>query len=151
MLRDFLPQHADNAYRGSRLAPWIFAVVVFMRVLMSLNSLLNARTVARFADGIPIHTYSPAAEQTAVSLFSLLGLYSFIICLICILVLILYRNLIPAVFGLLLLQFIGAKLIAHFLPIIRTGTPPGIYVNWVLLAFIVIGLALSIRWRESDA
>jgi predicted tellurium resistance membrane protein TerC len=55
------------------------------------------------------------------------------------------------VFGLLLLQFIGAKLIAHFLPIIRTGTPPGIYVNWVLLVFIVIGLALSIRWRESDA
>jgi hypothetical protein len=146
MLNEFLPQHADNAYHGHKLALWIFAVVILMRVGMSLNSFLNARTTARYADGIPLHTYTPAAEQTTVSLFSLLGLYSFIICLPCILVLIRYRSLVPVMFALLLLQSLGGRLVPHFLPIIRTGTPPGIYVNLILLGFIVVGLALSIRW-----
>lgn len=110
MLNEFLPQHADNAYHGHKLALWIFAVVIFMRVVMSLNSVLNARTTARYADGIPLHTYTPAAEQTTVSLFSLLGLYSFIICLLCILVLMRYRSLVPAMFALLLLQSLGGRL-----------------------------------------
>lgn len=146
MLKEFFPQHADNAYHGHKLALWIFALVVFIRVFQGLNSFLNARTTARYADGIPLHTYAPAAEQTTASLFSMMGLYSFIICLVCILVLIRYRSLVPVMFAVLLLQNIGAKLVFHFLPIIRTGTPPGIYVNWVLLAFMVVGLALSISW-----
>jgi len=146
MLNDFLPQHADNAYHGHKVALWMFAVVVFMRVVMSLNSLLNARTTARYADGIPLHTYTPAAEQTTVFLFSLLGFYGFMICLPCILVLIRYRSLVPVMFALLLLQSIGARLIIHLVPIVRTGTSPGIYVNLVLLALMVVGLALSIRW-----
>jgi ABC-type transport system involved in multi-copper enzyme maturation permease subunit len=146
MLNDFLPQHADNTYHGHSLALWIFAIVVFTRIVMSLNSLLNARTTATHADGIPLHSYTPAAEQTVVSLFSLLGLHSFIICLMCILVLIRYRNLVPVMFVLLLLQSLGGRLIPHFLPIIRTGTPPGIFVHWVLLALIAVGLVLSVRW-----
>jgi hypothetical protein len=150
MLNRFLPQRADNAYRGHKLALWIFAIVTFMRAVMSLNSALNPRTTARFADGIPIHTYPPAAEQAAVYLFSLLGWYSFIVCLLCLLVFIRYRTLVPVGFTLLLLQSLGAKLIAHLLPIVRTGTPPGIYVNWILVALMVVGLALSIRWRKTE-
>ena len=144
MLNEFLPQHADNAYHGHKLALWIFALVVLMRAVQSLNSFLNARTTARYADGIPLHTYTPAAEQTTASLFSLMGWYSFIICLVCILVLVRYRSLVPVMFALLLLQSLGGRLIPHFLPIIRTGTPPGIFVNWILLAFMVVGLALSV-------
>jgi hypothetical protein len=146
MLPEFLPRQAGNAYQGHKVALWIFAAVTVIRLVMSLNSFLNARTTARYADGIPLHTYPPAAAQTTVSLFSLLGWYSFIICLTCILVLIRYRSLVPVMFVLLLLQSIGGRLIPHFLPILRTGTPSGIYVNWILLAFIVVGLAFSIRW-----
>lgn len=150
MLGQFLPQHADNAYHGHILALWIFAVVVLMRVVMSLNSFLNPRTTVRYADGIPIHTYAPAAGQAVVSLFSLVGLYSFIICLMCVLVLIQYRSLVPVMFVLLLLQSLGGRLIPHFLPIVRTGTPTGVYVNWILLALMVVGLALSVPWRSAS-
>ncbi len=146
MLNKFFPQHADNAYHGHKLALWIFALVVLIRVFQGLNTFLNPRTTARYADGIPLHTYAPAAEQTTASLFSMLGLYAFIIYLICILVLIRYRSLVPVMFALLLLQNIGSKLVFHFLPIIRTGTPPAIYMSWILLSFIVAGLALSIPW-----
>jgi predicted tellurium resistance membrane protein TerC len=148
MLNEFLPERADNAYHGHKLALWIFAVVILMRVVMSLNSVLNARTVARYADGIPLHTYPLEAAQTTVFLFSLLGMYGFIICLPCLLVLIRYRSLVPVMFAFLLAQFVGARLVIHFLPIVRTGTPPGIYVNLVLLALIVVGLVLSMPWRK---
>ena len=32
-------------------------------------------------------------------------------------------------------------------PIARTGTPPGIYINLVLLVLMIVGLALSLRSR----
>ena len=35
--------------------------------------------------------------------------------------------------------------ILHFLPIVRTGAPPGSVVNLVLLAVMIVGLALSLR------
>jgi hypothetical protein len=150
MLNEFLPTSADNVYRGRRLALWLFAAVVLMRVVMSLNSMLNGRAIASSADGIPLQTYAPAAAQTTVSMFALLGLSTFIISLVCILILVRYRSLVPVMFAVLLLQSLGGRLILHFLPIIRTGTPPGIYVNLLLLGLMVLGLTLSL-WRRQPA
>jgi hypothetical protein len=48
-------------------------------------------------------------------------------------------------FALLLLEQLSRRLILRFSPIIRTGTPPGFYVNLVLLAVMLLGLALSLR------
>jgi hypothetical protein len=48
-------------------------------------------------------------------------------------------------FALLLLEHLSRRLILYFSPIIRTGTPPGFYVNLVLLAVMLLGLALSLR------
>ncbi len=150
MFNELLPQRADNAYQGHKLALWLFAVVILLRVAMSLNSILNGRKIASSADGIPLDTYTPAAAQTTVSLFALLGFSSFLICLLCILVLVRYRSMVPVMFALLLLQSLGGRLILRFLPIIRTGTPPAIYVNLALLAFMVVGLVLSL-WTSGPA
>jgi hypothetical protein len=54
----FLPQRVDNRYRGYKLALWLFALVVVMKVAMSLNSIFNGYVVASSADGIPL-THSP--------------------------------------------------------------------------------------------
>lgn len=52
---------------------------------------------------------------------------------------------IPLMFALLSLEYLSRRLILHFLPIVRTGTPPGSVVNLVLLAVMIVGLALSLR------
>jgi hypothetical protein len=145
IFRQLLPQRFDNTYRGHTLALWLFALIVLMRVVMSLNSILNGRSVASSADGIPLETYTPAAAQTAVSLFALLGFSNLVICLVCVLVLARYRSMVPLMFTLLLLQYMGGRLILHYLPIVRTGTPPGFYVNLSLLVLMIIGLMLSLR------
>lgn len=149
MFQQLLPTRIDNTYRGHRLALWLFVLVVFMRVTMSLNSVLNGRSVVSSADGIPIDTYPPASAQTIVSLFALLGFASFVISLLGILVLARYRGMVPLMFSLLLLQSLGGRLILRFLPIARVGTPIGVYVNLVLLALMAGGLALSL-WGRAD-
>ncbi len=149
MFRQLLPQRIDNTYRGHRLGLWLFALVVFLRVTMSLNSVLNGRSVVRSADGIPIDTYAPAAAQTIVSLFALLGFATLVICLLAILVLARYRAMVPLMLALLLLQSLGGRLILWFLPIGRAGTPAGVYVNLALLALMIAGLALSL-WTRGE-
>ena len=151
MFNQLLPQRFDNMYRGHKLAPWLFAVVVSVKIGQSLVVLFGGRSVVSFADGIPIDTYTTAGAQTVVSMFALLGLSRLLIGLLGILVLVRYRSMIPLMFVLLLLQDLGKSIILNFLPIARIGTPPGPAVNLVLLALIIAGLALSLRPRKSSA
>ena len=97
------------------------------------------------ADGIPLDRYTTAGAQTLVSLFAILGFTQFLICLLGVLALARYRNLVPLMFTLLLLQYLGGRVILRLLPIVRVGTPPGFYVNLALLALMIVGLALSLR------
>ena len=150
MLNRLLPQHIDNTYHGYKLALWLFGLLVFMKLAIGVNSIFNGYSVASSADGIPLDTYTPAAARTVVTLFGLLGLSHLILCVLCIVVLVRYRALIPFMFALLLLEFVSRRLILQVLPIERTGTPPGIYVNLVLLAVMLIGLVLSLRTRRSS-
>ncbi len=41
MLSQLLLRHVDNTYHGYKLSLWLFAVVVFMKVIMSLNSIFD--------------------------------------------------------------------------------------------------------------
>ncbi len=147
MLRQLFPRHVDNTYRGYKLALWFFALLVLIKLAIGLNSIFNGYVVASSADGIPLDTFTAAGAQAVVSLFAVLGLSQLMMCSLCILVLVRYRALIPLMFALLLLEHLSRKLILHFLPIARTGTPPGSVVNLVLLALMVVGLALSLRSR----
>jgi hypothetical protein len=149
MLNPLLPQRADNTYRGQKLALWIFGLAVLMKGTIGLNSIFNGHTVASSADGIPLDTFTPAGAQAVVSLFALLGLSHVVICLLCIVVLVRYRALIPFMFALLLLEHLSRRLILLALPIVRTGAPPGFVVNLILLALMIAGLGLSLWNREA--
>src|ERR1017187_1840150 len=145
----FLPQRVDNTYRGYKLALWLFGAVVLMKLAMSLNSIFNGYVVASSADGIPLDTFPSSAAQTVVSLFAIWGLAHLMICLLCILVLARYRSMVPLMLALLLLEHLSRRLILQFLPIVRTGTPPGFFVNLILLALMIAGLALSLRSQSN--
>jgi hypothetical protein len=149
MFEQFVPQRVDNTYRGYKLALWLFALVVVMKVAMSLNSIFNGYVVASSADGIPLDTFPSAAAQTVVSLFAIWGLAHLMICLLCILALARYRSMVPLMLALLLLEQLSRRLILQFLPIVRTGTPPGFFVNLILLALMIAGLALSLRSQSN--
>jgi hypothetical protein len=100
--------------------------------------------VATSADGIPLETFTPAGADAFVSAFALLGLSLVMISLLGAVVLFRYRSLAPLFFALLLLSHLGGRLILYLMPIARSGTPPGMFVNLVQLTLIVAGLALSL-------
>ena len=150
MLRRLLSPHADNDYQGHRLALWLFAAIVLMKSIVSLSSIFNGRSVAISADAIPLEKLTPAGAQAVVYAFAEWGLAQLVICLICALVLIRYRALVPLMFALLLLEHLCRRLLFLVMPIERTRTPPGFYVNLVLLALMIAGLVLSLRSRDSQ-
>ena len=145
----FLPNQIDNTYHGYKLALWLLALLVLMKSIMSINSIFNGYSVATSADGIPLDTFTPAGSQAVVSMFAALALSQLIICLLCVLVLVRYRAMIPLMFALLLVEHLGRRLIFLIIPIVRTGRPPGFYINLALGAVMVVGLALSLLSRAS--
>jgi len=149
VLDRLLPRRVDNAYRGHKLALWLFGLLVFVKAAISVNSIFNGYTVAQSADGIPLDAFTPAAARTVVSLFGVLGISQLVFCLLGVLVLVRYRALIPFLFALLLLEHLSRRLLLQLMPIVRTGKPPGPAINLGLLALMLIGLALSL-WRRGD-
>jgi hypothetical protein len=147
MFDRLLPQHIDNTYRGYKLALWLFGLVVGVRITQSVLVIFNGYSTAMGADGIPLDTYTPAASQTVVALFAQGALSRLIISLLCVLILVRYRSAISFMFVLLLLNYLASQLIFQFIPLVRTGTPPGLIVNLIMFALMIIGLALSLRSR----
>jgi len=150
MFDRLLPRNIDNSYRGRRLALWLFALVVFMKTSIGLGTIFNGYHAAVTADGIPLDTFTPAGRQAFVSLFAAWGLAQVTIGLLCILVLVRYRAVVPFMFALLLLEHLGRKLIFFVMPIPRSGDAPGVLINLALVALMVVGLALSL-WNREDS
>ena len=147
MFDKLLPQPIDNTYRGYRVALWLFGLVVGVTITQGLFVIFNGYSTIMSADGIPLNTYPPAAAQTIVALWAQRGLSRLIISLLGVLVLVRYRRAIPFMFVLLMLNYLASQLILQFVPVVRTGTPPGPIVNLVMFALMIIGLALSLRSR----
>lgn len=150
MLAPLLPARADNDYRGHKLALWILGLVVLVRIAISFGSIINGYDAATGPDGIPLDTFPQAASQTIVSLFAMLGLSRLLLGLLCILVLLRYRSLVPLMFAVLLIEQLGRQLIVTYLPIPRVGAPPVSVIHLTILALLIAGLALSL-WSRPQA
>jgi hypothetical protein len=150
MFSRLLPPRGDNAYRGHKLAPWLFGLLLLMKSVISVRSIFDGEAVARTADGIDLDAFTPAGARAVVSLMGLLGISQLTFCLLGVVVLARYRALIPLLFALLLLSHLSGRLFMRLMPIVRTGNPPGPLVNLLLLAVITVGLALSL-WRRDEA
>jgi len=150
MFDKLLPQPIDNTYSGSKIALWLFGLIVFVQILQSVMVIVNGHSVAQSADGIPLENYPAAAAQTILAIFTVSALRRLIISLICAVVLFRYRSAVPLMFVVLGLNYLGGQVILQFVPIVRVGTPPGVVVNLVMFGLMIVGLALSLWSRGSS-
>ena len=139
-----LPRTIDNSYRGSKIALWLFAVLLLMRIAMSVNCIFNGYSVASNADGIPLDTFPRAAAQVVVSLVGAWAIAQLAISILGAIVLVRYRSALPSMFALLLADLAGRQVLHRFIPVVRTGTPPAGIVNLVLFSLISVGMVLSL-------
>jgi hypothetical protein len=150
MLHQLLPERIDNTYRGHWLALWLFGGLVFMKGAIGLGTIFNGRSAAVSADGIPLDTFGPAGEQAFLAAFAAWGLAQLTINLLGVLALVRYRAMVPLMFTVLLLEHLSRKLIFWFLPIARSESPPGFYINLALVAVMLVGLTLSL-WNRNTS
>lgn len=148
MLDRLLPRSADNVYRGHRLALWLLGALVLMKGSIALGTIFNGRGAAAGADGIPLDTFTATGQQAFLSLFAAWGVSQVTLNLVGVLVLVRYRALVSLMFALLLAEHLCRKLVFMILPIPRTGAPPGFWINLVLVAAMLVGLALSLRRKN---
>jgi glucan phosphoethanolaminetransferase (alkaline phosphatase superfamily) len=150
MFDKLLPQRIDNTYSGSKIALWLFGLIVFVHILQSVMVIVNGHMVAQSADGIPLENYPAAAAQTILAVFMVSSLRRLIISLICAVVLFRYRSAVPLMFIVLGLSYLGGQMILQFVPIVRVGTPPGVVMNLIMFGLTIVGLALSL-WRRGGS
>jgi hypothetical protein len=146
-LNRIFPRRIDNTYRGHPIAFWLFVPVLVLKTGIALATIFNGRSAAQAADGIPLDSFGSSGAQAVVALFAIWGLAQLVFSVLGVLALTRYRAMIPFLFVLLLLEHLARKWILLVKPIARTGTPPGSYINVVLLALMIVGLALSLRSR----
>ena len=101
MLNQIFPHQFDNNYRGHKIALWLFALLVLMKLGMSLSAIFDGDNMARSADGIPIDTFTSGGAEAVVSITALLGLSHLLLASLGVLALISYRAMIPLMYVLL--------------------------------------------------
>jgi len=150
MVDKLLPQPIDNTYSGSKIALWLFGLIVFMHILQSVMVFVQGHLVAQSADGIPLENYPAAAAQTILAVFTVSALRRLIISLIGAVVLFRYRSAVPLMFVVLGLTYLGGQVIFQYVPIVRVGSPPGVVMNLIMFGLTIVGLALSL-WRRGGS
>jgi len=149
LIEKILPSEANNKYLGNRIA--LFGLI-FTTCLMTWRSCVHLL----YQDGglnsigsIIIFDGIPDPNQVIYMLGSVWGLQQLIFCLVNIVVLFRYRNLIPLMYILWLVEWLARPLVVGFLhPLDEqyfTGTTPGIVVVPFAVGFLTLMLILSLK------
>ncbi len=151
MFSRLLPQPADNTFRGRKPGLWLYAVLLVLFAIMSINSMFNGQMVATSADGIPLASYTPAGAQAIVSFYAIWGATQLVVVLFGFIILIRYRSLVALGCSLLFLEQVLLRVVGYFLPIAK---PHGFSMSWFVLLLLLLpllGLVLSLWHRRAEA
>ncbi|MEO7063958.1 MAG: hypothetical protein ABI082_09350 [Dokdonella sp.] len=151
MINNLLPRQADNRFQGQKLGLWILSAVLLLFAAMSANSIFNGYFVASEVDGIPLATYTADGAQAVVSIYAIWGVAQLTVVTFGIFVLVRYRALASLAFLVLLIEQILWRIVNHALPIAKSGPSSGAWFVYALFAITLLGFALSLWKRKSNA
>jgi len=117
------PKQIDNHYRGHKFALWLFYPITFMNVAIALVGIFASDGGAQSADGIPLDTFGAGGAQAVVPVVAHLGLAKLLLGLLFVLALFRYRSMIPLMYVLIVVDYLGHKGILLLKPNVSVGTP----------------------------
>jgi hypothetical protein len=148
MLSRILPRLADNTYRGHWLGAVLFVGIVALKLVQAVSAIVDTRGVAVF-DGLALDRLGPEGANAVLSMLAVVGFILLMILLLCVVVAIRYRALIPLMYLILLIEHGGRRLLFLLNPIVKTAAydalPTALYVNIAFFAVLLLGFALSLR------
>ena len=139
-----LPKVIDNQYKGSIIAKQVFLLITILTVIRSLIHVLAPDGGAQSIATIPLDTYTQAGAASVIMIFSLWGLSQLLMGVVYLVVYLRYKSLIPAMYVLLIAEYIMRIVIGMMKPIETVGTAPGGAGNWIIVPLCIIMLVLSL-------
>lgn len=152
MFQRLFPRQIDNTYRGHMMAIWLFIPVLALKTAMGfnvggLNPFVSSRFILSAADGVPVETYPPEAAAHLVFTFAAWGLALFVLTLLCWIVLLRYRAMIPLVILVLSIEQVGRMIQSRLLLPQRLPMdeiPVGTLINGSMAAMLLLALLMSL-------
>lgn len=130
MLTRLFPQSFDNEFIGYKFSLWIFYALTALTLWRSQHHLFAPDGGAESIASIPLSSYSPAASDTIIGVFSLWGLSQLIIGLIYLIACIGYKSMIPLLYLLGALEYlVRFAYVGVYKSIETSGTAPGAVIN----------------------
>jgi hypothetical protein len=144
MLARIFPPVADNRFRGHALALWLFVPLVLMKIALGLTHILRADGGAQSVSTMPLDTYPAGAAQNIIGLMARMGLEQLLLGLVFLVVLLRYRALVPLMYLIAVLHFLGGRAIGAMKPLALAGVSGASTMHLVIGAISVVGLLLSL-------
>ncbi len=148
MWKRIFPETFDNRYRGQKLALWLLYPLTFMNLAIALGGIFSKDGGAQSADGIPLDTFGDGGAEAVIRVVAILGLASLLLGVFYVLALVRYRSMIPLMYVLLVVDYLGRRGIAQMKPYLHIAATGASYFNLVLFALSITGLVLSLVGRE---
>lgn len=147
MLARIFPSGVDNRFRGLAPALWLFVPLVVMKLGLGVAHIFRADGGAQSVSTMPLDTYPAGAAQNIVGLMARMGLEQSLLGLVFLVVLLRYRALLPLMYLIAVLHFLGGRAIGAMKPLALAGVSGAATVHLVLGAISVVGLLLSLAGR----
>lgn len=151
MLERLLPRTVDNSYAGHPVALWVFVAITLVTLFRSLVHVFLPDGGAQAIATIPLDTYPDAAATAVVVTFALWGLQQLVVGGLYVVVLLRYRALVPLMYLLLVVEYLGRLGIGLWKgPIETVSEPPGARFTLLMIAACSAMLVMSLRPRRQE-
>ena len=152
IINNLLPQQIDNTYQGKAISLIVFIPLTMVTIARSLIHIFSTDGGAQSIATIPLDSYSFEASQAVVTMFALWGLSQFLLAAVFLLTILRYRSLLPLMYMIVFIEYIGRHIIMTLLPIETLGNAPGSIINLIIapIAFILMLLAMPTKTLNND-
>ena len=144
MLDRIFPRSIDNKFQGHVLALWLFTLLVCVKIIISLMHIFLHDGGAQSIAAIPLGSLMDNGSKTIVALFAHMGVAQLLLGVLCVIVMLKYRAMIPLMYSLMLIDYFAEDWIAAVKPIALTGVSGASMLAQVLLIMTVFGFVLSL-------
>ena len=144
MMERLFPAQFDNVFPGQKISLWAFYLVTAITLWRSQHHIFAADGGAQSIATIPLDSYSGGAAANIIALFAQWGWVQLLLGLIMLLAAIRYKSMVPLMWLIVLLEWIGRGLIGQFKPVETLGTAPGQVGNMVIPVIALVMLVLSL-------
>lgn len=142
MTHFLFPNTIDNTYFGPKWTLGVYVGLTLLTFWRSVHHIIAPDGGAQSIATIPLDQFSSEAQAVVIGMFALWGLSQLLLALLMGVVALRYRRLIPFVWVLVALEYLGRIVIGQVKPIPTEGTAPGAMGNIPLLVIALVMLAI---------